>query len=108
MHSEEWQKIGLPHAYILTLYNKITSDEIDDVICSEILHADDLHADILKNMIHGTCCTLNPNSPCMVDGKCSKNYSQAFAANTITGEDAYPWYRGRSTKDGGNSATVHV
>ncbi|XP_039282934.1 uncharacterized protein LOC120351055 [Nilaparvata lugens] len=112
MYSVEWQKRGLPHAHILIwLYNKITSDEIDDVICAEIPRADsdkDLHAVIIKNMIHGPCGTLNPNSPCMVDGKCSKQYPRAFTANTVTGDDGYPRYRRRSTEDGGNSATIHM
>ncbi|XP_075210482.1 uncharacterized protein LOC142317818 [Lycorma delicatula] len=52
--------------------------------------------------------TLNPNSPCMVDGKCSKQYPRAFAANTVTGDDGYLRYRRRSTEDGGNSATIHM
>ncbi|GFS97745.1 helitron_like_N domain-containing protein [Trichonephila clavipes] len=112
MYSVEWQKRGLPHAHILIwLYNKITSDEIDDVICAEIPRADidkDLHAVIIKNMIHGPCGALNSNSPCMVDGKCSKKYPRAFTANTITGDDGYPQYRRRSTEDGGNSAAVHI
>ncbi|GFT82258.1 ATP-dependent DNA helicase [Trichonephila clavipes] len=63
MYSVEWQKRGLPHAHILIwLYNKITSDEIDDGICAEIPRADidkDLHAVIIKNMIHGSCGALN-------------------------------------------------
>ena len=75
LYSVECQKRGLPHAHILILlHDKITSDEIKDVICAEIPQADvdkDLHAVVIKNMIHGTCCTINPNSPCMVNGKCS-------------------------------------
>jgi hypothetical protein len=64
MYSVEWQKRGLPHAHILIrLYNKITSNEIDDVICAEIPDADvdkNLHEVVTKNMIHGPCGTLNP------------------------------------------------
>ncbi|GFQ82483.1 helitron_like_N domain-containing protein [Trichonephila clavata] len=85
-------------------------NETDDVICAEIPRADvdkDLHAVIIKNMIHGPCGKLNPNSPCMVDGKCSKKYPRAFTANTIT-DDGYPRYRRRSTEDGGNLAAVHM
>ena len=112
MYSVEWQKRGLPHAHILIwLYNKITSDEIDDVICAEIPRADvdkDLHAVVIKNMIHGPCGTLNLNSRCMIDGKCSKQYPRAFTVNTVTGDDGYPRYRRRSTEDGGNSATIHM
>ncbi|GFV91224.1 ATP-dependent DNA helicase [Trichonephila clavipes] len=52
MYSVKWQKRGLPHAHILIwLYNKITSDEIDDVICAEIPRANvdkNLHAVIIQ------------------------------------------------------------
>ncbi|GFT74979.1 helitron_like_N domain-containing protein [Trichonephila clavipes] len=112
MYSVEWQKRGLSHAHILIwLYNTITSDKIDDVICVEIPRADvdkDLHAVIIKNVIHGPCGALNSNSPCMVDGKCSKKYSRAFTANTITRDNGYPRYRRRSTEDCGNSAAVRM
>ncbi|VDM92856.1 unnamed protein product [Onchocerca ochengi] len=59
MYSVEWRKRGLPHAHILVwLYNKITSNEIDDVICAEIPYANvdkDLYEVVTKNMIHGPC-----------------------------------------------------
>ncbi|VDO40179.1 unnamed protein product [Onchocerca flexuosa] len=75
MYLVKWQK-GLPHAYILIwLYDKIISNEIDDVICAEIPDADvdkDLYEVKTKNMIHGPCGILNPNSLCMIDGKYSK------------------------------------
>jgi hypothetical protein len=81
MYSVEWQKIGLPHAHILLwLYNKITASEIDDAICAEIPDADgdkDLYEVVTKTMIHGPCGSLNPNAPCMRDGKCSKRYPRA-------------------------------
>ncbi|GFY07988.1 helitron_like_N domain-containing protein [Trichonephila clavipes] len=89
----------------------ITTDEIDDVVCVEIPRADvdkDLHAVIIKNEIYGPCGAPNSNSPCMVDGKCSKKYHRAFTANTITGDDGYPRYMRRSTEDGGNSLAVHM
>ncbi|XP_013793958.1 uncharacterized protein LOC106478000 [Limulus polyphemus] len=82
-------------------------------------------------MIHGPCGTLNPNSSCMIDGKCSKRYpralvsntvtgndgylykdgksskrySRALVSNTVTGNDGYPLYRRRSAEDGGRLAT---
>jgi len=56
LYSVECQKRGLPHAHILILlHDKITSDEIKDVICAEIPQADvdkDLHAVVIKNMEH--------------------------------------------------------
>ncbi|XP_043937508.1 uncharacterized protein LOC122810098 [Protopterus annectens] len=112
MYSVEWQKRGLPHAHIIIwLYNKITSNEIDDVICSEIPDADvdkDLHEVVMKNMIHGPCGTLNPNSPCMIDGKCSKRCPRALVSNTVTGNDEYPLYRRRSAEDGSKLATIQM
>ncbi|CAK1550182.1 unnamed protein product [Leptosia nina] len=41
-------------------------------------------------MIHGPCGAINPQSPCMVDGKCSKRFPQKLKAETITGYDGYP------------------
>ncbi|VDM97175.1 unnamed protein product, partial [Onchocerca ochengi] len=91
MYSVEWQKSGLPHAHILIwLYDKITSNETDDVICAEIPDPDidkNLYEIVTKNMIHGPCGTLNPTSPCMIDGKCSKQPPRALISNTITGND---------------------
>ncbi|VDO26371.1 unnamed protein product [Onchocerca flexuosa] len=66
----EWQKSELPHAHILIwLYDKISSNEIDDVISTEIPDPDvdkDLYEVVTKNMIHGLCDTLNPKSPYMI------------------------------------------
>lgn len=59
-------------------------------------------------MIHGPCGILNPNSPCMVDGKCSKRYPRKLVAETITGNDGYPLYCRRSTDDNGRSTIVKV
>ena len=56
MYSVEWQKRGLPHAHILTwLHYKITSNEIDDVISTEIPDENvdkGLYDIVVKNMIH--------------------------------------------------------
>ena len=68
----------------------------------------DLYEVVTKNMIHGPCGTLNPNSPCMIDGKCSKRYPRALLSNTITGNDGYPSYRRRSVEDGGKLATLQM
>lgn len=112
MYSIEWQKRGLPHAHILIwLVRKITPDQIDNIISAEIPDEPidpQLFDVVTKNMIHGPCGELNLNSPCMIDGKCSKRFPRQLTAETITGNDGYPLYRRRSTKNNGNSTTVRV
>ncbi|XP_043262456.1 uncharacterized protein LOC122403167 [Colletes gigas] len=112
MYSIEWQKRGLPHAHILIwMVDKITPEQIDSVISAEIPDPEidpELHEIVTKNMIHGPCGSLNMNSVCMQDGKCTKNYPQALDSETITGNDGYPKYRRRSTQDNGRSTTVKV
>jgi len=81
LYSIEWQKRGLPHAHILFwLKEKIHSTDVDKVISAELPDptADPLlHELVTKNMMHGPCGKLNRNSPCMVDGKCTKRYPRA-------------------------------
>ncbi|GFW10802.1 helitron_like_N domain-containing protein [Trichonephila clavipes] len=82
MYLVEWQKRRLPHKHILILLcNKITSNEIDDVICTGIPDVNmdkDLHEAVVKSMIHGPCGTFNPNSSCMIDPR-------ALISDTVTG-----------------------
>ena len=105
MYSVEWQKRGLPHAHILIwLIEKITPDKIDQIISAEIpdIFTDHGLFDIVtKHMIHGPCGSLNRNSPCMKDGKCTKRYPRALQSDTITGNDGYPLYRRRAPEHGG-------
>ncbi|XP_053968313.1 uncharacterized protein LOC128869734 [Anastrepha ludens] len=112
MYSVEWQKRRLPHAHILIwLVERIRPNEIDHVISAEIPDYNEdplLHEVITKNMINGPCGILNPISPCMVKGKCSKRYPRQLVAETITGNDGYPLYRRRSIDDNGKSTIVKV
>ncbi|GFQ95438.1 helitron_like_N domain-containing protein [Trichonephila clavata] len=82
---------------------KITPNRIDEIISAEIPDIEidkDWHDIVSKNMIHGPWGSLNNNSLCVSDGKCTKRYPRDLNAETITGNDGYPLYRRRSTEDG--------
>ena len=80
LYSIEWQKRGLPHCHLLlwlSADHRITTDKIDDIICAEIPDPSldpELHQVVVSNMVHGPSGCINPNSPCMQDGQCSKKY----------------------------------
>ena len=105
MYSVEWQKRGLPHAHILIwLIEKIRPEEIDTIISAEIPNANvdpELFDIVTRNMIHGPCGSINMNSPCMDNGRCTKKFPKNFVTETITGIDGYPLYRRRSRENGG-------
>lgn len=107
-YSIKWQKRGLPHAHILVrLVRKITLDEIDNIISAETIDRE-LFEVVTKHMIHGLCDVLNMNSPCMVDGICSKRYPRALTSDTVTSNDGYPLHQRRSTEDNGQSAMMKI
>ena len=112
MYTVEWQKRGLPHVHSLFwLKTPISPAEIDDVICAELPHAEDdpvLHDLVKRHMIHGPCGALNPNAPCMKDGRCTKQYPRQLLKETQTDRDGYPLYRRRSREDGGAFTILNV
>ncbi|XP_019416787.1 PREDICTED: uncharacterized protein LOC109328012 [Lupinus angustifolius] len=96
----EFQKRGLPHVHMLLILednDKLRSpEEYDAIVRVEIPHYDEepqLHHAVLKHMVHGPCGTLNPNAPCMKDGRCKKNFPQIFCTQTRQGNDSYPKYK---------------
>ena len=100
LHVIEFQKRGLPHAHILVILrskDKIrTTDDIDKVVSAEIpdqTFLPRLHDAVIRHMIHGPCGALSPNSACMTDGDCSKEFPKAFAAETAPAVKGYPSYR---------------
>lgn len=112
MYSVEWQKRGLPHAHILLwMVNKITPDQIDQIISAEIPDPEndpELFEMVKANMVHGPCGADKPTAVCMVDGKCSKRYPRPFIAETQSGLDSYPQYRRRSPTNDGRSFEITI
>ena len=111
MHTNEFQKRGLPHSHILTWVAHNNPEfltplsGIDSVISAEIpdKNIDPLgHALVEEFMIHGPCGKYNPNSPCMKDGFCTKRYPKLFREETIIDEDGFTIYRRR---DNGRTIT---
>ena len=98
----EFQKRGLPHIHILLHFandDKLeTAHDINNLISAEIPDPTvnrELYDVVKTCMIHGPCGILNPNSPCMKDGVCSKKYPKEFNANTVAVHNGYPRYRRR-------------
>ena len=77
-----------------------STEDYDSILCAEIPNLQthpQLHTIVTKFMMHGPCGTRNPNSPCMVDGKCSKRFPKEYVEETYAGSDGYPHYRRRNT-----------
>ena len=124
MYVVEYQKRGLTHAHILLVVDDDsrlrTPADVDSTICAELPpdpivfasenqkeQADRLLKVVLKSMIRGPCGKVNPKSPCMINGRCSKGYPKAFADKTTWAQSSsYPNYRRRSEQGGGRSAIV--
>uniref|UniRef100_A0A0R0EHY4 ATP-dependent DNA helicase n=1 Tax=Glycine max TaxID=3847 RepID=A0A0R0EHY4_SOYBN len=103
MHTIEFQKRGLPHVHLLLFLhpdNKYSSsDDIDHIISAEIpSHENDLELYTLvqNHMVHGPCGILQPKSPCMKEGKCSRFYPKMFHPQTVLDSNGYPIYRRRN------------
>ncbi|GBN61787.1 hypothetical protein AVEN_227601-1 [Araneus ventricosus] len=97
MYTIEWQKLGLPHVHILIwLKDSLHVHRVDDFISAEIPNPQedpDLFCIVTKQMVHGPCGSIDPHSPCMKDGICTKRYPRHFLKETQTGQDGYPLYR---------------
>ena len=68
----------------------------------------ELHQIVMSNMVHGPCGCINPNSPCMLDGRCSKKYPKQYIHETQLGADSYPLYRRRDRNDGGQVSNISM
>ena len=71
------------------------ANQVDNVVSAQLPDQNAnplLYKTITTCMLHGPCGDDKPNAPCMVDGKCSKNYPKEFNEHTIYGENGYPQY----------------
>jgi hypothetical protein len=98
----EFQKRGLPHAHLCIVLREEdkprTREKIDQIVCAELPNHEThprLFEIVKNNMIHGPCGDLNPNSPCMIEGKCCKGFPKDFENSTRENVDGYPRYRRR-------------
>lgn len=110
IYTIEFQKRGLPHAHILiTLHEDdkfITAADIDSAVSAELpdrLTHPQLYECVVQHMIHGPCGSFNPNSPCMRDRKCTKEFPKEFSDETHVSVNGYPKYK---RPDNGRSANV--
>ncbi|GKA77871.1 ATP-dependent DNA helicase PIF1 [Tanacetum coccineum] len=101
----EFQKRGLPHAYILLWLEENckckTPSEIDDIISAEMpspTDDPDGYKVVTDYMLHGPCGKDARNAACTNDGKCSKHFPKPFLAEMFLDEDGYPHYRRRDNK----------
>ena len=119
MHVVEFQKRVLPHAHILIILadadRALTADLVDSIVVAELPpNPDDIEDPseaeevqrlrdiVLANMIHGPCGAANPSSPCMENGRCTKNYPKEFQKQTsIDTDNNYATYCRRAPEDGG-------
>lgn len=92
----------MPHAHLLIILDqqdKIrTAEDVDRVVSAEIpcaLTQPLAYQTVTKSMNHGYCGILNPQSPCMDKGTCTKRYPKQFVENTSILDDGYPVYRRR-------------
>lgn len=115
MYTIEFQKRGLPHIHMLLWVSPddcpTTVQQYDDCVSAEIPDAEtqpELHELVTKHMIHGPCGVHNPNAPCMVNGRCSKNFPKPFQSHTTQNEDGFPAYMRRSPEDGGRTFTKRL
>jgi hypothetical protein len=106
----EFQKRGLPHCHMLLILDDESKlrepADVDTVVSAEIPNPTtqpELAEVVKSTMIHGPCGILNPQSVCMADGMCAKQFPKEFQANTSMPNDGYPLYRRR---DNGQTTQV--
>jgi hypothetical protein len=74
----------------LELIDSFINAEIPDLVTDPLAYAL-----VAEHMVHGPCGKLNPKSPCMKDGRCTKNYPKPFHDETSVDENDFAIYKCR-------------
>ena len=94
----EFQKCGLPHMHMIIFFHPdaklCTPEDVDSLISAEFPDEEtqpELFELVKSVMVHTPCGNEhnNPNSPCIVDDKCSKNFPKPFQDQTTVTTDSY-------------------
>ncbi|KAF1879812.1 hypothetical protein Lal_00039684 [Lupinus albus] len=85
MYVTEFQKRGLSHVHMLLILENndklCIPEEYDAIVRAEIPYFEEepqIHHTILNHRIHRHCDIINPNTPCMKDGRCKKYSLKTF------------------------------
>ncbi|OBZ69834.1 hypothetical protein A0H81_10535 [Grifola frondosa] len=99
IYTIEFQKRGLPHMHLLIFLERhcklLDPASVDSCIraCWPDPNTEPALFEVIKTcMVHGPCGALNPNAPCMQDGRCSKGYPKPYQAATSLAREGYPLY----------------
>ncbi|KAF3643172.1 G2/mitotic-specific cyclin S13-7 [Capsicum annuum] len=105
LYTIEFQNRGLSHAYILLfLHLTLQSPFIEHIDTITIAEIPDMEVDldgynVVSNcMMYGPYGDLNPQCPCMKQGKYNKHFPKKFNSQTSFDEDGIPIYRRRNTR----------
>ncbi|GMF53749.1 unnamed protein product [Phytophthora fragariaefolia] len=103
----EFQKRGLPHAHIVIIVAEEdkprTREIIDKLVSAEVPDKEvnpDLYETVMTCMMHGPCGPANPDSPSMMDGKCTKGFPKPLLEVTQANSDGFALYRRRRRETG--------
>ena len=106
VYTIKYQKRGLPHMHLLLFLHPEdrmrfrNAEAIDQIVSAELSSRDKDHDEKLFKvvssvMIHGPCGDFNPQTSCMINGRCSKQFPKPYQDTTVMQENGYPFYKRR-------------